>query len=79
MYLNTCYKAASRPIREQQPEDLEKTRRSLCFEKIQWFVKQEIIQKGHIYRVNELSDMYKRLQEKEGSEKVGCENRSVKQ
>ena len=39
------------------PEDPEKTRRSLCFEQI------------HIYRVNELSDLYKRLQEEEGLER----------
>ena len=79
MYHNTCYKIAIRPIQEQQPEDSEKTCRSLLFEKIQRFVKEEIIQKGHIYRVNELIDLYKRLQEEEGLENVGCENRSVKQ
>ena len=68
-----------RPIREQEPEDPEKTHRSLCFEKIQWFVKEGIIQNGHIYRVNEFSDLYKRLQEEGGLENVACENRSIKQ
>ena len=33
MYHNIFYKIATRPIREQQPEDTQKTRRSLCFEK----------------------------------------------
>ena len=74
MYHNTCYKIVTRPIREQQTEDREKARRSLCFEKIQQFFKKEIIQKGHIYR-----DLYRCLPEEEGLEKVGCEKRSVKQ
>ena len=52
---------------------------AVCYGGNWQFVKEEIIQKGHIYRINELSDLYKRLQEEEGLEKVGCENRSVKQ
>ena len=66
MYHNTCYKIATRTIQEQQPEHPEKTHRSLCFEKIQWFVKEEIMQKGHINSVHELSDSYKRLHKEEG-------------
>ena len=42
MYYNTCTKTATRPIREQQPEDPKKTHRSLCFEKIWQFVTGEI-------------------------------------
>ena len=79
MYHNTCYNIVTRPIREQQPENPEKTRRFLCFEKMQRFFKEGIIQKGHIYHVNEIRELYKRLQEKEGLEKVRCQNRSVKQ
>ena len=33
MYHNIFYKIATRPTREQKPEDTQKTRRSLCFEK----------------------------------------------
>ena len=52
---------------------------AVCYGGNWQFVKEELIQKGHIYRINELSDLYKRLQEEEGLEKDGCENRSVKQ
>ena len=79
MYHNTCYNIVTKPIREQQPVNPEKTRRFLCFKKMQRFFKEGIIQKGHIYPVNEIRELYKRLQGKEGLEKVRCQNRSVKQ
>ena len=79
LYHDTCYKNATRPIREQKPADPETTSRTLCFENILRFVQEEIIEKGHIYRVKEISELYTHFQEEENLEAVGCENRSVKQ